>query len=234
MPHCLSSEARGHCVNMPASALGARTCAPLCPRPMARIRSTRLPYLSRCALACATLLTLAATPIAHAKKPKAQVAHATFAATAAQKRQAARNPAGLPANVALAFARTRKGLEGGDLARGNHQMEIIKAVVDKATSGTTIINNYTAIMESLEGLFVMNVPQPLISALVKDQLANMTGWNIVSYSTYGTGGYGEVYSVPGTTVYIIEPDVAAVEKAAKMIDMVMDGETMTEEKMNAI
>lgn len=140
----------------------------------------------------------------------------------------------LNGKLALAFARTRKGLEGGDLARGNHQMEIIKAVVDKATSGTTIINNYTAIMESLEGLFVMNVPQPLISALVKDQLANMTGWNIVSYSTYGTGGYGEVYSVPGTTVYIIEPDVAAVEKAAKMIDMVMDGETMTEEKMNAI
>ncbi|KHK49272.1 D-alanyl-D-alanine carboxypeptidase [Ralstonia sp. A12] len=78
---------------------------------MARIRSTRLLNLSRCALACATLLTLTAAPLAHAKKPKAHTAHATPAATAAQKRQAARNPAGLPANVALAFARAHIPLD---------------------------------------------------------------------------------------------------------------------------
>lgn len=75
---------------------------------MARIRPTRLLNLSRCALACAALLTLIAAPQAEAKKPKA---HAATVASAAQKRQAARNPAGLPANVAMAFARAHIPLD---------------------------------------------------------------------------------------------------------------------------
>lgn len=65
-------------------------------RPVCRIcRAAHWP--ARC-------FTLTAAPPAHAKKAKARVAH-TAAATAAQTRQAANNPAGLPANVALAFSR---------------------------------------------------------------------------------------------------------------------------------
>lgn len=135
---------------------------------------------------------------------------------------------------ALTYARTREGVEGGDMGRGNHQMEVIKAIVDKATSGTTIIENYSAIMKSVEGLFVMNIPQQLISAIIKDQLADMSGWNMVSYSAYGTGGYGHVYSVPGSTVYVIEPDQASVDKAIKLIDMVMEGQIVTEETINTM
>ena len=75
---------------------------------MARIRPTRLLNLSRSALACALLLTLGASPLAHAKKAKA---HAAPRTTAAQARQAAHNPAGLPANVALAFARAHIPLD---------------------------------------------------------------------------------------------------------------------------
>ena len=139
----------------------------------------------------------------------------------------------LNGELALAYARTRKGVEGGDLGRGNHQMEIIEAIVNKATSGTTIINNYSAIMESVDGLFVMNIPQQLISALIKEQLADMSGWNITMFSTYGTGDYGEVYSAQGYSVYVIYPDEAAVQKAAKLIDMVLEGQTLTEDIVNA-
>ena len=140
----------------------------------------------------------------------------------------------LNGKLALAYARTRKGVEGGDLGRGNHQMDIIRAVIDKATSGTTILTNYAAIMQSVEGLFVMNIPNQLISALVREQMADMTGWNIASFSTYGEGGYGEVHSVPGTTVYIIEPNMASVEKATKLIDMALNDEIITDEVMNSI
>lgn len=139
----------------------------------------------------------------------------------------------LNGELALAYARTRKGVEGGDLGRGNHQMEIIEAIVNKATSGTTIINNYSAIMESVDGLFVMNIPQQLISALIKEQLADMSGWNITMFSTYGTGDYGEVYSAQGYSVYVIYPDEAAVQKASKLIDMVLEGQTLTEDIVNA-
>lgn len=140
----------------------------------------------------------------------------------------------LNGQLALAYARSRQGVEGGDMGRGNHQMEIIKAIVDKATSGTTIINNYSAIMESVEGLFIMNIPQQLISALIKDQLSNMTGWNMVSYSVYGTGINDHVYSAPGVTVYVIEPDQSSVDRAIKLIDMVMDGEIITQDTVNTI
>lgn len=139
----------------------------------------------------------------------------------------------LNGQLALAYARTRKGVEGGDLGRGNHQMEIIEAIVNKATSGTTIINNYSAIMESVDGLFVMNIPQQLISALIKDQLADMSGWNITMFATYGTGDYGEVYSAQGYSVYVIYPDEAVVQKAGKLIDMVLEGQILTEDIVNA-
>ncbi|BCM08546.1 D-alanyl-D-alanine carboxypeptidase/D-alanyl-D-alanine endopeptidase [Ralstonia nicotianae] len=77
---------------------------------MARIiRLTRLLRLSRCAVACAALLALTAAPLAQARKPAR--AHAAPAAAVVQKRQAAHNPAGLPANVALAFARAHIPLD---------------------------------------------------------------------------------------------------------------------------
>ncbi|WP_296223814.1 D-alanyl-D-alanine carboxypeptidase/D-alanyl-D-alanine endopeptidase [Ralstonia sp. UBA689] len=75
---------------------------------MARIRPTRLLNLSRCALTCAALLALIAAPQAEARKPKA---HTATVASAAQKRQAAHNPAGLPANVAMAFSRAHIPLD---------------------------------------------------------------------------------------------------------------------------
>lgn len=135
----------------------------------------------------------------------------------------------LNGKLALAFARTRKGLDGGDLARGNHQMEVIKAIVDKATSGTTIISNYAAIMESIDGMFVMNVPMSLIGEVMKRQLSDMSGWNIVSYSVKGEGGYYECYSAPGQQLYAIMPTESYVNKAKELIDLVMNGEILTEE-----
>ena len=113
-------------------------------------------------------------------------------------------------------------------------MDIIKAIIAKATTGTTIITNYAQILESLGDLFIINVPMPLISALVKEQLANMSGWDVLTFSTYGEGIYGEVYSVPGTTVYVLEPNMGSVEKATKIIDMVMAGEMLTQDQINAM
>ena len=127
---------------------------------------------------------------------------------------------------ALAFARTRKGLDGGDLDRGKNQMKVIKAIIEKATSGTTIISNYSAIMESVDGMFVMNVPMSLISEVVKKQLSDMSGWNIVSYSVKGEGENLECYSSPGELLYAIKPTQSYVDNAKTMIQQVLNGETL--------
>lgn len=133
---------------------------------------------------------------------------------------------------ALAFARTRKGVEGGDNGRGKNQMKVIKAVIDKAASASTIVSSYSAIMESIDGMFVMNIPTSLIGEVVKRQLSDMSGWNIVTYSATGTDGYAECYSEPGKELYILEPNVASVSKAVKLIDKVYAGEILTDEVIN--
>lgn len=135
----------------------------------------------------------------------------------------------LDGKKALAFARTRKGLDGGDNDRGKNQMKVIKAIIRKATSGTTIITNYGAIMKSMDGMFVMNIPTSLIGEIVKKQLADMSEWNIVSYSATGKGGYQECYSAPGQQLSAIVPNEASVAKASKLIDKVFAGEILTEE-----
>ena len=132
---------------------------------------------------------------------------------------------------ALAFARTRKGLDGGDFDRGNNQMKVIKAIVNKATSGTTILTNYSDIMKSIEGMFVMNIPSSLIGEVVKRQVTDMSGWNIQSFSVKGSGDYKECYSSPGESLYVLTPSEHWVNKATELVNKVLSGETITEEML---
>ena len=130
---------------------------------------------------------------------------------------------------ALAFARTRKGLDGGDLDRGKNQMKVIKAIVEKATSGTTIVTNYAAIMDSIDGMFVMNIPTSLISEVVKRQVSDMSGWNIMTFSVKGTSANLECYSSPGELLYVIEPSEKYISQAHELIETVFAGEILTEQ-----
>jgi len=140
----------------------------------------------------------------------------------------------LTGQQALDFARERATLPGGDNERGKHQMQVITAVIEKATTGTTIITNYTDIMDSVEGMFTMNLPTELISELMKMQLSDMARWNIVSYSATGFAAMKETYSLPGVELSVLEPNYSSIRKAARLIDMVYAGELLTEEVMNSI
>ena len=140
----------------------------------------------------------------------------------------------LDGQKALDFARERKRVPGGDTDRGRHQMKVITAVIEKATSGTNIINNYSEIMESVEGMFDMNVPMDLISAMMKMQLSDMARWNIVSFTATGYGSKEECYSAPGTELSVMKPNYSSVNKASRLIDMVFAGELLTEEVINSI
>ena len=140
----------------------------------------------------------------------------------------------LDGQKALDFARERKRVPGGDIDRGRHQMKVITAVIEKATSGTTIINNYSEIMKSVEGMFDMNVPTELISSLMKMQLSDMARWNIVSYAATGWFDQGECYSMPGIEVSVLRPSYGSINKASRLIDMVFAGELLTEEVINSI
>ena len=140
----------------------------------------------------------------------------------------------LDGQQALDFARERKRVPGGDADRGRHQMKVITAAIEKATSGTTIINNYSEIMDSVEGMFLMNIPQEMISTLMKMQLSDMAQWNVVSYAVSCGYGMGECYSIPGVEMSVLKPSYYSINKASRLIDMVMEGEFLTEEVINSI
>ena len=140
----------------------------------------------------------------------------------------------LDGQQALDFARERKRVPGGDSARGRHQMQVITKVIEKATSGTTIINNYSDIMASVDGMFDMSIPPELISSMMKMQLSDMARWNVVSFSATGAGSMEECYSAPGMELSVMKPNYSSVSKASRLIDMVKDGELLTEEVVNSI
>lgn len=132
---------------------------------------------------------------------------------------------------ALCFARERYHVSGGDRGRGKNQMKVIKAVVEKLTTGTTLISGYNQILSSLEGMFKTNVTTDEISMLVKMQLSDLASWNILSYAVDGTGGSAKTYSSPGHKAYVMYPNEKLVNKAADLAKRVMAGDILTSEDL---
>lgn len=130
---------------------------------------------------------------------------------------------------ALSFARERYRVSGGDNGRGKNQMKVITAIVNKLTSGTTIISKYSSILESMSGMFTTNISTEEIGDLVKMQLGDMAKWNIQSYAVTGRGGSQKTYSMPGSNAYVMYPDEETVDHASALIEAVLAGDVITEE-----
>ena len=128
---------------------------------------------------------------------------------------------------ALAFARERHHVKGGDRGRGKNQMKVIEALIKKLTEGTTVISKYSSILESLQGMFRTNVTTEEISTLVKMQLSDMATWNINSFSATGEGGSNKTYSSPGHNTYVMYPDEKVVAYASTLVDRVIAGDILT-------
>lgn len=134
----------------------------------------------------------------------------------------------LNGSEALAFVRERYNLGDGDYARGRHQMAVISAVIDKMTSSTTLLTNYSGIMDSLEGMISTDFESGDISALINMQLSDGGGWDVKSYTVVGEGTKGTTYSMPKFKAYVTIPDEESVDKAKGLIKKVMNGETITD------
>lgn len=132
---------------------------------------------------------------------------------------------------ALEFARERKRVTGGDNGRGENQMRLMKGIIEKLTSGTTLLTNYADILGCLEGMFATSASADDISTLVKFQLDQMPNWNIQSYAVTGIAGNAANYSAPGTTAYVTHIDQGSVDYAAELIARVYRNEILTESDM---
>lgn len=127
----------------------------------------------------------------------------------------------LDGRAALAFARERYSFSAGDIQRGKNQMAVIKAIVAKATS-SSVLSNYQKLLSAVSDAFITNMSYDDIAALVKMQQKNMTGWNVTTYSVYGTGGMDYTYS--GGNAYVMYPDYELVTNAQNLAQAVINGE----------
>ncbi|MBP3728667.1 MAG: LCP family protein [Lachnospiraceae bacterium] len=124
---------------------------------------------------------------------------------------------------ALMFVRHRYGMPGGDRARGNNQMALIKGVIQKMASTSTLMN-LEAVLGAVSEMIRTSVPYDTIAAF-SQSMVNGETWNITQYSVNGTNGLAYCNSI-GTTAFVIYPDYSTVSYAQSLIRRVYNGEVL--------
>lgn len=127
----------------------------------------------------------------------------------------------LNGSQALEFSRERYAFNSGDNQRVKNQQAVIEAVIKKVLNSTTLLTKYTDILEALKGSFQTNIAQDDISALVKDQINNMSSWSVKTNSLTGTGASSSTYSMGSTPLYVMVPSSTSVNDAKDKIDKVL-------------
>ena len=137
----------------------------------------------------------------------------------------------LMGDAALAFARERYSFSDGDFQRGRNQMAVIKAVISSLES-SKILNNFTALMDSLAESFETNMSKDQLGELVQEQLQADKSWNVLQYSAKGTAAMRPCYSSGGGERSVVLQDDASISYANDLIRRVLDGEIMTQDQIN--
>lgn len=125
---------------------------------------------------------------------------------------------------ALGFVRERYSLEHGDYDRGNNQLKVIQAVVEKLTSFQSV-SNYSDVISTLQDSIQTNMPLNTMMSLVNEQLDSGKIFIFSSQEVTGTGSTGQLtsYAMPNASLYMIQLDDASVAKASQAIKNVMEG-----------
>lgn len=121
---------------------------------------------------------------------------------------------------ALAFARERKSFPTGDIQRGKHQMEVIRATINKMTSAE-MLSKYSAVLEKFSWCIETDMSSDNIYTLVREQLATTKAWTFDSYTVIGYNANSDTFSSPGYITYVMEPNMNSVESAKKLIEQVL-------------
>ena len=119
---------------------------------------------------------------------------------------------------ALMFARERYSFQNGDVQRVKNQQKVLTAIIDKITSSSSFITNFSDILDNLGSSFATNIDSKSISNLVKMQLSDMPVWTIESQNLTGTDYYTtDTYTYPGTKLYVMKMNPESVEAASTKI-----------------
>lgn len=122
-------------------------------------------------------------------------------------------------NMALAFAREREAYIDGDVQRVKNQQKVIEAIINKVTSSTSLISNYSEILDGVSDNLTTNFDTKNINKFVKMQLNDMRGWEIESINLVGINLYTtNTYTFPGTELYVMGQDEKSIETVKDKIN----------------
>ena len=129
-----------------------------------------------------------------------------------------KGPNKLDGKKTLSYVRERYAFNGmgGDRIRGEHQVQVIKELVDKVTN-PKILAKYQSILKSLEGKFTTDFSEKNIAKIVKNQLNKKTKWKVESYNLEGIDGRELTYSYPSKSLYVMIPNEDSVKEARNKI-----------------
>lgn len=102
---------------------------------------------------------------------------------------------------ALAFARERRAYDEDDSKRVLNQQKVVKAMMDKMVSSTTILTKYDDIMLVAGDSLETNMPMEDIQTLVEMQMTDLGKWNVETQRVQGEYDMDYVASMAQTAKY---------------------------------
>ena len=133
---------------------------------------------------------------------------------------------------ALSYARERYAYIDGDNHRGRNQQQVIEAVLKKVMTNKSLLLKYDSLLSSFSDLYITDIPKELITMLIKQQLEDMSSWEVISQQVTGYGATAQTYSMPGWNLYVMIPDTNSVETAvSKIKEVINPTEQIVEENL---
>ena len=94
------------------------------------------------------------------------------------------------------------------------------------TSGTTILSEYTNMLNVMDGKFATNMDMNEVLNMIKYELNDLANYHIESTQVDGSGAMGPTYSYPGQDLWIMIPDESTVNNAKTLINKVLNNESI--------
>lgn len=131
----------------------------------------------------------------------------------------------LDSDKALGFVRERYSLEKGDYDRGNNQLKVIQAIVNKLTSFNSV-SNYSSIISTLTDSVQTDMSLDTMMRLANAQLDSGEKFTMTSQEVTGTGSTGTLtsYAMPNARLYMIQLNPSSVNQAKQAIKKVMSAD----------
>lgn len=124
---------------------------------------------------------------------------------------------------ALFFARERHAFEGQDSIRVENQQRVMKAIIKKMTSSSTLLTSYDDVMAAAGKNMSTNMSSKEMTELVKMQITDLAEWDIESQKMKGEYGEDYVASLSQKnkySVYYVEPE--SISQCVEGIETIMN------------